>query len=327
MTLPFGDSHPTVHFVFAKWLGTLHPLRGLSAPLHILILSDGKAGHENQSLGLAEAMGRRVAVELHVLRLDMEQGLLGRVADAFEKARKFPKPDYVISAGSGTHVAMWLLARKFDARSVVLMKPFWPMALLDWCIAPEHDFKSISDVENLILSKGALNRVIPAEGDRSEKIFLIGGPSKIHGFDETKLIEQIRGIAKDGTWQVADSRRTPGDFLKRLENEIPNLTIFPHQDTKPGWLAGKLSTAAEVWVTEDSVSMVYEALTGGAKVGVLEMPRLKPDARVIRGLESLKAEGYLIGNGARKMERLAEADRCAAVILGVKGRVASPSRP
>jgi uncharacterized protein len=288
----------------------------LSAPLHILIISDGKAGHENQSLGLAEAMGRRVAVELHVLRLDMEKGLLGRVADALERSRAFPKPDYVISAGSSTHIVLFCLARKYDARSVVLMRPFWPMALFDWCIAPEHDFKTTPDIENLILSKGALNRVVPATGDRTEKWFLIGGPSKIHGFDETKLIEQIREIARDGKWQVADSRRTPGDFLKRLENEIPNLTIFPHQDTKPGWLAGKLSTASEVWVTEDSVSMVYEALTGGAKVGVLEMPRLKPDARVIRGLNQLKAEGYLVGENEKpELPRLAEADRCAGMVL------------
>jgi uncharacterized protein len=288
----------------------------LRAVLHILVISDGKAGHENQSLGLAEAIARRVDAEIHLVRVDAGKNIWSRLSEALEKSREFPKPDYVISAGSSTHIVLWWLARKFDARSIVLMKPFLPMGLFDWCIAPEHDFKSLPNIENLIISKGALNRVIPAAGDRSEKIFLIGGPSKIHGFNETQLIERIREIARDGTWQVADSRRTPSDFLKRLEIEIPNLTIFPHQDTKPGWLADKLSTAAEVWVTEDSVSMVYEALTGGAKVGVLDMPRLKPDARVIRGLEKLKAEGYLMGGAGKNMEALAEADRCAGMILG-----------
>lgn len=261
-------------------------------------------------------MARRVAVKTHVVRIDAGKSVWSRIKEATEQSREFPKPDYVISAGSGTHLVLWWLARKCDARSIVLMKPFLPIALFDWCIAPEHDFQTPPDMENLILSKGALNRVVPAEGERTEKWFLIGGPSKIHGFDEAKLITQIRELAGDGKWQVADSRRTPVDFLKRLENEIPDLTVFPHQETGHGWLAEKLSSAAEVWVTEDSVSMVYEALTGGAKVGVLEMPRLKPDARVIRGLEKLKGEGYLMGGGGNKMERLAEADRCAAVILG-----------
>jgi mitochondrial fission protein ELM1 len=291
-------------------------LERLSAPLHILILSDGKAGHENQSLGLAEAMGRRSAVELHLVRLEMDRNPIVRMMEALAASKKFPIPDYVIGAGHGTHLTLLLISRILGARSIVLMKPGLPMSWFDWCVAPEHDFKNIPNNSRFILSKGALNRVVPFAGERSEKWFLIGGPSKIHGFDEAGLISQIRELVSDGTWQVADSRRTPSDFLKRLENEIPNLTIFPHQDTGPGWLAEKLSSAVEVWVTEDSVSMVYEALTGGAKVGVFEMPRLKPDARVIRGLDKLKEDGYLMGNDARKMEILAEADRCAGMILG-----------
>lgn len=262
-------------------------------------------------------MGRRVGVTTSLLHIDAGKNVWKRLKEATERSREFPKPDYVISAGSATHVVLWWLARKYDARSIVLMKPFWPMALFDWCIAPEHDFQTPPDEDNLILSKGALNRVVPAEGERTEKWFLIGGPSKIHGFDETRLIARIRDLARDGKWQVADSRRTPCDFLKRLQDEIPDLTVFPHQDTKHGWLAEKLSIAAEVWVTEDSVSMVYEALTGGAKVGVLEMPRLKPDARVIRGLDQLKAEGYLMRDNEKpEVPRLAEADRCAGKILG-----------
>jgi mitochondrial fission protein ELM1 len=91
------------------------------------------------------------------------------------------------------------------------------------------------------------------------------------------------------------------------------MEIFPHQQTPPGWLAGKLSALETVWVTEDSVSMIYEALSGGAKVGVLEMPRLRPGARVIRGLEVLRAEGYFDKDHPPQL--LAEADRCAELIL------------
>lgn len=260
-------------------------------------------------------MGRRVPVETHVVRLEMERKPIARTIQALAASRKYPTPDYVIGAGHGTHFGLLAIAKSTGARSIVLMKPGLPMGWFDWCVAPEHDFLRIPNKSHLILSKGALNRVLPAEGERSEKWFLIGGPSKIHGFDEARLIAQVGGLARDGTWQVADSRRTPSEFLRKLETEIPDLTIFPHQDTGPGWLAEKLSSAAEVWVTEDSVSMVYEALTGGGRVGVLEMPRLKPDARVIRGLEKLKAEGYLMGAGAKNMERLAEADRCAGLIL------------
>jgi mitochondrial fission protein ELM1 len=287
----------------------------LNAPIHILIISDGKAGHENQSLGLTEAMSRQAPVETYILRLDSGKGPIGRIQQALKESQEFHKPDYVISAGHGTHLSLFWVARKYGARSIVLMKPGFPVCWFDWCVAPEHDFKIPPTARNLIVSKGALNRVIPSPAEKAKKLFLIGGASKTHGFDEVRLIEQIRQHATSWGWQVADSRRTPAGFLEKLSEQVSGLELFPHQQTKGGWLASKLASVEEVWVTEDSVSMIYEALTGGARVGVLEMPRLKPDARVIRGLEKLRAEGYFIGGQKNSVDPLAEADRCARLIL------------
>lgn len=283
--------------------------------LHILVISDGKAGHENQSLGLAEAMARRHPAEIHTLRLDMRRWMYPRLKAAIAGVGHFPCPDFVLATGHATHPAALLVARKYGARSICLMKPSLPVSWFDLCICPEHDFIGKPVPRNVITSKGALNRVRPTEGGRSGNIFLIGGPSKTHGYDEAALIARIRGIAADGEWQVADSRRTPETFLPALKKELPGLTVFSHQETQPGWLAGKLASADTVWVSEDSVSMIYEALTGGARVGILEMPRLRPDARVIRGLEALKAAGYLDAHDSPSP--LAEADRCAAALAGL----------
>ena len=291
-------------------------------PLHILVISDGKAGHENQSLGLAEAMARRHPAAIHTLRLDMGKWMYPRLKAAIAGAADFSRPDFVLATGHSTHPAALLIARKYGARSICLMKPSLPVSWFDLCICPEHDFIGKPVPRNVITSKGALNRVRPTEGGRSGKMFLIGGPSKTHGYDEAALIAQIKGIAADGEWQVADSRRTPETFLPALKKELPGLTVFPHQETQPGWLAGKLASADTVWVSEDSVSMIYEALTGGVRVGVLDMPRLSPDARVIRGLEALKAEGYLDAHDPPRP--LAEADRCAAKLSGLRFHIGSP---
>jgi hypothetical protein len=293
----------------------LHFQKSLSKPRQILILSDGKAGHENQSLGLAEAMARSAPIEFRVLRLEMGKSLMPRIRQALDDSRGFPRPDYVIAAGHGTHLSLLRVAKNYGARSIVLMKPGLPMSWFGWCIAPEHDFKKPPRGKRVMTSKGALNRVVPAKGERSGKLFLIGGPSKIHGYDEDGLLGRILEISAGGGWQVADSRRTPGMFLINLEKQVSGLEIFPHQETEAGWLAEKLASAEEVWVTEDSVSMIYEALTGGGKVGVLEMPRLRAEARVIRGVEALRTDGYFIGSGREDRKALAEADRCAAIIL------------
>lgn len=284
----------------------------MAEPLQILVLSDGKPGHENQSLGLAEAMARLRPAKIRTIQLDPGKGLIGRIRQGWKESTK---PDYVIAAGHSTNLPLLFAARKSGAHSIVLMKPGLPMMLFGTCIVPEHDFSRAPHATNIITSKGALNRVVAAQCDRSGKLLLIGGPSKTHGYDQDALIRRIQDIASEGGWELADSRRTPGTFLAALEKTVPGIPIYRHHETKPGWLAGRLSTAQEVWVTEDSVSMVYETLTGGAKVGVLEMPRLRSNARVTRGLDTLKKEGYFNTGSGKQPAPLAEADRCAGIIL------------
>ena len=68
------------------------------------------------------------------------------------------------------------------------------------------------------------------------------------------------------------------------------------EETGTTWVADNLAKSVEVWVTQDSVSMVYEALSSGAPVGIIEMPAKegphKPDAsRIARGLSMLIADG------------------------------------
>ena len=313
--MPLTNSWVGTEFTLGKLLAKEAPephLRGeLSKTLQLLIISDEKPGHENQSLGLAEAMARLMPSEIHIVKLDGSKGFLERIRLASKDSLRFPKPDYVIATGHSTHLSLLWLSWKSGARSILMMKPSLPVGLFDWCIAPEHDYLK-APPKNVITSKGALNRVVKNEGEKSGKLFLIGGPSKNHGYDEAALIEQITRLASGGGWQLADSRRTPGSFLPALAKELPGLKVFPHQETEPGWLAELLSTLDTVWVTEDSVSMIYEALSSGAKVGVLEMPRISPNARVLRGLAMLEEQGYFDWDAPKP---LAEAERCAKIIL------------
>ena len=306
-------THPTIgRFALPSRAAGLILKTILMEKLQLLILSDGKPGHENQSVGLAEAMARRVPAEICMIRLTEGKGIFPKTIQALSSPPVSRKPDFIIAAGHSTHLPLLLTARKYGACSILLMKPSLPLSWFDWCIAPEHDFRKSPFPKNVITSKGALNRVLPAASERKGKLCLIGGPSKTHGYEESGLIAQIKSISAGAPWEIADSRRTPATLLPALAAQIPGLTFFPHQETQPGWLASKLANAEEVHVTEDSVSMIYEALSSGAKVRILEMPRLRQDSRVIRGLDMLKSAGYFSSNSPGL---LAEADRCAGVIL------------
>lgn len=298
----------------------------VTRPLTLWLLGDGKAGHENQALGLAEALGRLTPCTIHRLSLAGARGLLGRIQAARAAATGLPAPDLIVAAGHATHPALWWLARQQRAKSIVLMRPSLPPGWFDLCIAPAHDFpRGANHRPKLILTRGALNRVAPPHtAARTGRMILVGGPSAAHGWDGAALRQAIEEITASGDWQMADSRRTPAGFSEEIRQRLPAVQVVPHQQTTPDWLPGQLAAAAEVWVTEDSVSMIYEALSCGAKVGLLPAPRLNPSSRVIRGLDELIASHTLTPYAnwlttrtlAYPSEPLREADRCAAEVLG-----------
>jgi mitochondrial fission protein ELM1 len=287
------------------------------------LLLDGKPGHETQSLGLAEAISSRVPCKIHRLCLQGDRGWLARVRSAMRAAATLPAPDFIIAAGHATHLPLLWLARRHRARSIVLMKPSLPPGWFDVCIAPEHDFPNGGARDNIVLTRGALNRVTPASGEKMGKLVLLGGPSKTHGWDGPALLEMLAKVTTGSGWHLTDSRRTPVGFLEQIREKLPGLSAISHRDTPPGWVAEQLRQAGNVWVTEDSVSMVYEALTSGANVGLLPVPRRVKESRVLKGIDSLLRDGYLTpferwltsGDLAPPPERLDEAGRCAALLV------------
>jgi mitochondrial fission protein ELM1 len=294
--------------------------------LSIWVLGDGKPGHENQSLGLAEALGRLRPCAIHRISLAGTSGWFGRLRAASRAAASLPPPALILGAGHATHPSLGWLAWKYRARSAVLMRPSLPLGWFDLCLAPAHDFPHGQPSAKVVTTLGALNRVRAATTPRHGGLLLIGGPSITHGWDETALLAELTEIVSvpgSGPWQLTNSRRTPSGLLPRLREALPALEVFSHEETTREWLPARLTAAAEVWATEDSVSMVYEALTSGARVGLLSVPRTKPDARVLRGLADLIDQGFVTPFASWQQTRmlpapphpLREADRCAEIVL------------
>ncbi len=301
-----------------------HAVTTLTHAPTIWLLGDGKPGHENQSLGLTDALGRILPCEVHRISIAGVKGLFKRMKAAAATSAGLPKPDLIVGAGHATHPSLVRLARKNGARSIVLMKPGLPMGWFDLCIVPEHDFPNGCNRGNVVLTKGALNRVAPpVNGARNGKMILIGGPSSSHGWDGKALLDALAEVSKEGHWQLTDSRRTPEGFIDEIRKRVPGIEIFPHQQTAPEWLPGKLASAEEAWATEDSVSMVYETLSSGAKVGLLPAPRHEGTSRILRGIEDLISKGFLTpfadwqrsGMLTAPPETLREADRCARIVV------------
>jgi mitochondrial fission protein ELM1 len=295
--------------------------------------NDGLRGHENQTSGLIEALAREADVRSYVVDVPRGAGQLRVVWRLLSNTqyRDWPTPDLLVGAGHSTHLPLVVARRLRGGRSVVVMSPSLPTAWFDLVICPNHD--RIPDASNVLVTRGALNRSRNGSGKNpGEGLILIGGPDRYYGWSVDELTAQIEQILKrnpDVHWMAASSRRTPGNLLAHLERlGAPNLSTFAVEDVDVDWLPLRLANAATVWVTEDSVSMIHEAITAGAATGLLAVPRLKsPDASATRwfeeGIGTLLADSMVTSFADWEAGRvltptakpLDEAQRCADWIL------------
>jgi uncharacterized protein len=298
---------------------------GRRPPLIVWIISDGKPGHVNQSLGLAEALARNVPTEIVTApALPAWRAWLAWLLKRFPES-PLPSPHLIVGAGHATHATLLAARRARGGRAVVLMKPSLPRRWFDLCILPRHD--GVAADARTLVTEGALNRIQPATAsDTRQGLLLIGGTSPHFEWHSDAIQVQIKSILArtPGThWTLATSRRTPADFLAQLPPH-PNLTVVPHTATSPDWLPAQFARCGTAWVTPDSVSMVFEALTAGTEVGVFDLP-VNSKSRVGRAVATLAdaqritrfadwcASGLLHSDGHQ--HPLAEADRCANWIL------------
>lgn len=288
--------------------------------------TDGKRGHDNQSLGLAEALCRLTPCRLETVTalggwLNVFNWMFGR----FTPGKQIPKPDLIIGAGHATHWPMLAARRAHGGKITVLMKPSLPLSWFDWVVTPAHD--GLSESQTSLVTQGPINRIqTGSEKDRRKGLMLIGGPSSEYGWSESALLKQIHLVAlhePDVVWQLTTSRRTPEGFLKNIAKlELPNVEAVAHDKVTADWLPTRLTHASQVWVTPDSASMVYEALTAGAVVGCFELPYAKP-GRVAHGVEKLIHDRLVTafsdwqqsGKLSPTPQPLNEAERCARQLL------------
>jgi len=265
--------------------------------MQICYISDAKAGHQAQVMGLVSALSALVNVELTTLTLSGNWLSRWQIANT---ALPTP-PDLIIGAGHSTHIPVWLMGRRYrQAKTLIVMKPSLPLSWFDFVMMPEHDAKgSLSN--HVLLTQGVMNRFVNEQRHQANKVLiLLGGTNQRYAFDSQKMLADIQTLIEhyqdiNANVIMTDSRRTPTELSNCLskKNNIADLStfqFFPVANTTPDWLNEQYQTASHVWVTADSVNMIFEAMTAGCQVGLIELPKLKTD-RVTNMVDSLIQSG------------------------------------
>lgn len=277
---------------------------------HIVIISDGIRGHYHQSLGVSKWLERlskaKIEEEILIPKLTgikrfiklkiMSRRLIKNKNNYAKKWLENIKTDYeentlFISTGSGAAAYNLALAKVTGNKSAVIMTPsVLGVKPFDYAIVPEHDKHEKS--EKIFETLGAPNHIyIPELRAKSQESFeldknkknvaiLIGGNDANYEITSEwaeRLLKPLKNM-NDINLFITTSRRTgreTDEKIKKIFVDSKNVKYILIASEKPDEnpIPLFLGIASHVLVTEDSVSMVSEAVTAGFKVGLLRVGR------------------------------------------------------
>ena len=268
-------------------------------PLLIWAVSDGRAGIDNQVLGLAEAIGRQRPAEIVQKRIGWKAFFdplppqlnpapdWGRSSGSSDFAP--PWPDLWIAAGRASLPLSIRMRRRSGGRTFVvqLQDPRLPGRLFDLVAPPRHDKLAGPGVFPII---GSPHRITPEKLNDAYAAFsgridplprprvtvLVGGKSK--AFDlSPRRAEQLaddltRALDSAGaSLLMTFSRRTPDAAKAILTRRLASYPGIIWDGISDNPYFAFLAASDFIVATQDSVNMVAEAASTGKPVYIAAM--------------------------------------------------------
>lgn len=300
-------------------------------PLHVWVLSDGQPGHYSLARGIVAALARLRPVEQHWITLKLRVGaargpmrqLLNRLPappppawlNLFYRMPALPRTpcDLIVSAGGKTSFANAWLARRMGVRNVFAgsLRRLSP-ALFDAVLTLEPLAPPVSN--NLVLELppsafdvDAVNRSGRAfrarhslNGNALWTIMLGGdGAGYRYSRDDWRQLGQLLARLAEAhgvRWLVLSSRRTGRQAEKTVcetlgDGHIAAACWYRHSDAD--CVAACLGAADRVFVTEDSMTMLTEAIFSQRPVVSLRPASVAPTTRYAGMIERFAAKGWI----------------------------------
>jgi mitochondrial fission protein ELM1 len=291
--------------------------------MRILVLSDGKPGHFNQSRGVVKALGLRSHVVCDWITLKLRCSLFRKLLHPVLNRSRMPfpvrwlrvayrsppltvpAPDLIVSAGGNTLFANIWLARWFRCQNLFVG---------DVRGISEHHFSGIitrdagkSKHQKYIVSMTP-TRMDPREitatarrfraqrGLETQRLWamLIGGDGGGYRYrkrDWDALADAMERIAYKERikWMLTTSRRTGRKVESLLASRLPPQAaadvILYSQDGQREY-DSFLGSAERIFCTEDSAMMISEAVAFARPVYTLRPEHSRPDVSNLQVLQS-----------------------------------------
>lgn len=307
----------------------------------ILIITDGKAGHENQSKAFCEALGCeyklcKVAYGSKVMKaLSYAADRIGVLsARLFSTEGISGEYDAVVCTGSTAFYPGKVTAAQRGIPVCAILYPSGYRLNFDCILAPAFDNPpQLSNIIPLPVNLTAVNEdfyeretaeFLKRHTPKKAAVAMIaGGPNPFAEMTVEGMKPHLDGLfaSTDGyeRW-VTTSRRTPPEVEALIDSyDFDYKLIFSREKFNP--IPAFVSLCERLFVTADSTGMISEAVThGSAKVEVL-MNLKEPNSKFARFIDGLAEEGCVhifdgsAGDAGAKVNVAAAVERARELLM------------
>ncbi len=304
----------------------------------IWVLSDGKPGHYNQSLAVAEALQTLTPATVDTIPLRVRgmgkyllRGLLNRkwgrwilkhlfspnvVTLFYDVNLPAGRPDIVVSSGKDTSMLNALLGLWYGAKTLYVGNP----KKLD-----NRLFTHVLTVLDLGFDNQIVLDVAPTRPYRGDlELFcnrykldpnarywslLIGGDGAGYHYTQKEieaLIAFVNATSNRVQWLVTTSRRTPEAFEVQMQQQMKAAVFVAYNQKPEKVIGGFLALSEQVFVTEESASMVSEAVASGKPVVTLYPTSYAAEEDYRRILEKFEGRSLLQRQSIEMLGKLSE---------------------
>jgi len=250
----------------------------------ILIISDNKPGHLNQSIAFCKLKN----INFDILELDTSRKIyktLSYVLDFFSFyinlfQLKPKNHDYlaVVSTGSFTYYANKYISKKLNIKSIAIMLPKgFRYKDFDYIIAQEHDNpKPFSNIIIIPLNLSINNPFGYIKKSTIKSVgIILGGNNRIFSMNRNDIkdsLDEIYSNYPNHLKYITTSRRTPAEIDTLLKEYKFDYEIIYSKNNKINPISDFINVCDELYISIDSTSMLSEARAGSeANIHIIDL--------------------------------------------------------
>lgn len=260
----------------------------------ILIISDGKPGHLNQSIAFCKIKN----ISYDILEVNFKLKIFKLFSYALDKFERYSDElykeyknynyefyDAVVSTGSSTYYFNKFISKTHNLKSIALMLPkSYRYDDFDYIIAQKHD--KPPKLENIIEVPLNLSYTVPKNIIKSKEKsigIIIGGDNNVFVMDVENIKNVLNLIFKsyDGYLKYITTSRRTSKQIEDLLNEYEfDYKLIYSQTPSINPIPDFINLCSELFITIDSTSMLSEAkANSNADISIIELRSKKPDTK------------------------------------------------